>query len=107
MEQNNEALCQRSPLFEHPEPKPLMELEHRDIIFSILAVLVSVFTAFFGIFGGFTLAFTVSLLCLMTLISIYLGKKGHKNLFGITCAMIAFPCSLCFFLTSNTGSIVT
>ena len=39
MEQNNEALCQRSPLFEHPEPKPLMELEHRDIIFSILATL--------------------------------------------------------------------
>lgn len=103
MDQNNKPLCERSPLFEHPEPKPLMELEQRDIIFSILAVLVSVLTTVFGVFGGFTLAFTASLLCLMTLIAIYFGKKGHKNLFGITCAIIAFPCSLCFFLTSNTG----
>lgn len=103
MDNTTDTLAEHSPLFEHPEPKPLIPLERRDIIFSIIAVTVSIFTAVFGVFGGFTLAFTVSILSLMTLVAIYLGKKGHKNLFGIICAIIALPCSLCFFLTSNTG----
>lgn len=103
MENITNTLAERSALFEHPEPKPLISLERRDIIFSIIAVIVSIFMAVFGIFGGFTLAFTVSLLGIMILMAIYLGKFGHKNLFSIICAIVAVPCSFCFFLTSNTG----
>lgn len=102
MEEKNEALVEHSSNFEHSfEPKPLITLEKRDIIFCVLAAVISIFTSVCGIFGGFTIGFTLSVLLLTVLFAVYFGKKNDRNIFGITCALIAIPCSLCFFMTSN------
>ena len=71
MEEKNEALVEHSSNFEHSfEPKPLITLEKRDIIFCVLAAVICIFTAVCGIFGGFTIGFTLSVLLLTVLFAV-------------------------------------
>ncbi len=92
-----------SPLFEHPplEEKPPFDIKKSDIIFLLATVLASVFTVFFGIFGGFSTGFFISLWSITAITYLYIRRKQHINLYAILCLLGALSTSVCFITTSN------
>ena len=63
-------------------PAPPFELEKRDIIFTVCALVASVFTCLFGIFNGFNLGYFISSLLLLVSFTVYLIKKKSISLFS-------------------------
>ena len=62
------------------QPRPLFQLSKKDTVFALFAVIVSVFSAIFGIFGGFAVGYSVSILLFEILFVSYFFK-GNKNVF--------------------------
>lgn len=89
-----------SPIIPY-QPVPLFNLGKRDNAFAICAVVVSIFTTFFGIFGGFSLGYLLSIV-FMTALFIYFLAKGGKAAFSpIICGLLSLLNSAVFICTTN------
>ena len=71
------------------EKKTVFELEKRDVIFAVGALLVSVFTAIFGISGGFALGYTLSILLMAALFGVYFAKGAKLQAYPMICGVLA------------------
>ena len=85
-------------------PKRLFDLTGADAAFAVCAVIICVFTAILGIFGGFALGYSVSAVCMLCLFVIYFAKGGKICVFSIACGVLAFANAAVFLCTTN-GSV--
>ncbi len=84
-----------------PKTKPSFDLTKGDNAFALCGVLVSVFTSVFGIFGGFSLGYLLSIVFMMALFLCYFAKGGKARFFPIFCGVLALANSAVFICTSN------
>ena len=87
-----------------PESASVFPLTGRDNAFAISAVVVSVFTAIFGIFGGFALGYLLSAALMLILFGIYFAKGGKPSFFSVLCGLLALANTAIFICTTN-GSV--
>lgn len=100
METNNP----QSPAYPVPEKKPLFDLRKEDFIFFACTVLVGIFTAVFGIFGGLALGYFLSCLLMMGLFAVYFAKGRKLRFLPVFCGILSIANAAVFFCTSN-GSV--
>lgn len=82
--------------------KETFELSRKDFVFAILFCFTSVLLSIFGICGGFSLGYSVSMLLIFMLFTVYLCNKSVKiRVFPLVCGLLACGCMLCFTITSN------
>ena len=84
--------------------RPLFDLTKRDMLFAIFSLAVGIFTAVFGIFGGFALGCALSNVLIFLMFSIYLVKKKSLNIFSVICGVLSLANSAVFITTAN-GSV--
>lgn len=84
--------------------RPLFDLTKSDMLFAIFSLAVGIFTAVFGIFGGFALGCTLSNVLIFLMFSIYLVKKKSLNIFSVICGVLSLANSAVFITTAN-GSV--
>lgn len=87
-----------------PEQSPMFPLTGRDNAFAISAVVVSVFTALFGIFGGFALGYLLSAALMLILFGVYFANGGKVRFFSVLCGLLALANTAVFICTTN-GSV--
>lgn len=104
MENNQQGQIQQTPWQQPYEPKPLFALTKKDIAFAVCAVAVCVFTAIYGIFGGFALGYTVTSFCVLCLFAAYFAKRGTLTVFSVVCGALALANTAVFLCTTN-GSV--
>ncbi|MBQ8204133.1 MAG: DUF4173 domain-containing protein [Clostridia bacterium] len=112
--ENNEILTatesqeikQETPNYNPPlyQPKPLFSLTKRDTVFAVCVVVACIFTAIFGIFGGFAFGYLLSVFLMSALFIIYLAKDGKASVLPILCGILAVLNSAVFICTTN-GSV--
>ena len=90
--------------WEPPQPKPLFKLTKSDIVFALCAVGGGIFTAIFGVFGGFSLGYMLSLILMTLLMAAYFAKSGKIRTWSALCGLLALASSAVFVCTSN-GSV--
>lgn len=86
------------------QPKPLFQLKREDNIFALCAVIVSIFTSVFGIFGGFSFGYLLSVVLMTVLFSAYFAKGGKVRAWPALCGLLALANSAVFICTGN-GSV--
>lgn len=86
-----------------PYNKPeRFELVKRDYIFSAFAFIISVITSVLGIWGGFRIGMTLSVIFIITMLTVYFKSgKAKVKLFPLCCAIFAVAVCLSFTLTTN------
>lgn len=99
----NEQPNAQQPLVEALPAKPLFALNKSNIAFIICALFGSVFSALFGIFSGFALGYSLTIILLTTLFVVFLAKRGNLRVFPIICGIITICNSLVFICTSNSS----
>jgi len=106
--QNNSGEKKQTPEFDifGFEKKPNFNLTNGDMLFSVLAIFATVFTAVFGIFGGFALGLTMSTFLLISVVGIYFLKHGELRILSVECIALALLVSMVFVCTSNTAVIL-
>lgn len=92
------------PVYAGPEKKPLFSLGKRDTVFSILAVIFCIFTAVFGIFGGYALGYLISCVLMMGLFAFYFGVGERFKILPFLCGVLSVANGAVFVCTSN-GSV--
>ena len=85
-------------------PKPLFELTKRDTTFAFITIIVSIFTALFGIFGGFSFGYSLTIVFMIALFSIYFVKNTTVKLPSLIYGVLALALSSVFVCTTN-GSV--
>ena len=100
-EQNGEINFNCSDM---PISKPLFELKQSDTAFAACALVASVFTAIFGIFGGFAFGYLLSVCFMIMIFSIYFIKGGKVGLLPAICGLLSLANSAVFICTTN-GSV--
>ncbi len=91
------------PLQQH-EIKPLFPLNKGDTAFALLALIASLFTSAFGIFGGFALGYLISIVLMIALFIIYFAKVSKPRFLPIVCGLLSLANSAVFICTTN-GSV--
>ena len=86
------------------KPKPLFDLEKRDVAFAVCGVIIFVLTSIFGIFGGFALGYMVTSIAAFCLFACYFGKGGKLCPFSAICGVLALANAGVFLCTTN-GSV--
>lgn len=86
------------------QPKPLFELQKGDTIFTICALMLSIFTSIFGIFGGFALGYAISSVALTLMFIAYFAKDGKINVLSVICGILSILNAAVFVTTTN-GSV--
>ena len=86
------------------QPKPLFDLEKRDVIFAACGVAASICTAALGVFGGFAFGYLVSSVVMMTLFCVFFGKNCKLRVFPVVCGLLSLANSAVFVCTTN-GSV--
>lgn len=81
--------------------KPLFEISKKENIFAICTIIVSVITVAFGVFGGFALGYSISLILMNIIFITYLYKRGKKGILSILCGILGVTNSFIFISTSN------
>jgi len=81
--------------------KELYVLDKKDTAFAICAVAASVFAAVFGICGGFSLGYLLTIVLMTALFSVYLGKGNRKRGWPVLCGLLALANGAVFVCTSN------
>ena len=104
METNNPQDAAFRPVYPTPIRKPLFNLTKGDIGFGICAVIFSIFTAVFGIFGGFALGYFLSCLLMTGLFAVYFAKGIKVRFFPVFCGILSVANAAVFLCTSN-GSV--
>lgn len=92
-----------TPHFEQYQPRPLFELTKSDTVFSICAVIISIFTMIFGVFGGFEFGYMLSIVLMTALFIVYFAKSSKAHFFPIICGILSLGNSATFICTSNTS----
>lgn len=87
-----------------PAPKPLLELGKEDAVFGVLAVVFCIFTAAYGVFGGFALGYLISCFLLTALFAGYFARRMKITLFPVLCGLLSVANAAVFLCTSN-GSV--
>ncbi len=87
-----------------PLPKPLFDLEKRDILFAVFATAISIFTALFGIFDGFALGYLLSAVMMLILLGVYFAKGAKPHTFAVVCGALSLATDAVFLCTTN-GSV--
>ena len=87
-----------------PIKKPLFPLKKEDAAFAACAVIFSIFTAVFGIFGGFALGYFLSCIFMMGLFAVYFAKGATVKFFPLLCGVLSVANAAVFICTSN-GSV--
>lgn len=90
-----------TPYFEPYKPKPLFELAKSDTAFSLCAVIISIFTMIFGVFGGFAFGYMLSIVLMTVLFIVYFAKSSKARFFPIICGILSLGNSATFICTSN------
>ena len=90
--------------WEQPQPKPPFALAKSDTAFALCAVAGSIFTAVFGIFGGFSLGYLLSVILMTLLMAAYFIKCGKVRIWAVLCGVLALANSAVFVCTTN-GSV--
>lgn len=85
-------------------PKPLFNLTRRDTIFAVCSIVLCIFTSIFGIFGGFSFGYLLSLVFTILLLAMYFAKGGKVQFLPIICGALALGNSAVFICTTN-GSV--
>lgn len=101
---NEQAKTPEALLPEMYQPKPLFELQKCDTVFALCALAASVFTAIFGIFGGFAFGYLLSIVLMTALFCIYFAKGGKVRALPIICGLLSVANAAVFICTSN-GSV--
>lgn len=101
---NESAKTPEMLLPEMYQPKPLFELQKGDTAFAVCALLVSVFTAIFGIFGGFAFGYLLSIVLMTALFCIYFAKGGKACVLPVICGLLSLANGAVFICTTN-GSV--
>ncbi len=86
------------------QERPLFNLTKNDLIFSVCALVFSIFTAIFGFFSGFALGYLLSTVLLFTALIIYFSKGSKISVFPIICGIISLLNCAVFICTTN-GSV--
>ncbi|MBO5852890.1 MAG: DUF4173 domain-containing protein [Clostridia bacterium] len=81
----------------------LFSLEKTDIAFAICAIAFSVFTAVFGICGGYALGYLISCMLVFVLFVIYFIKNAKAKFLPIFSGILAIANAAVFVCTSNSG----
>ena len=103
-EQTAEETGKLCPEFSPFVPKPLFNLEKGDTAFALCALAASVFTSVFGLFGGFSLGYLLSVVLMMALFTVYFGKRASAGGFAVVSGLLAAANGAVFICTSN-GSV--
>lgn len=99
----NEQTNLQQPYEDSLVKKPLFELSKGNITFIIGALIGSIFCALFGIFSGFALGYSLTIILLTLLFIIYLSKKGEGRIFPVICGVLTLCSSAVFICTSNSS----
>ncbi len=83
------------------QPKPIFELKKDDTAFAFCILVASIFTAVWGIFGGFALGYLVSSVLMTLLLFIYFIKKGKLSVLPITFGALSLANASVFICTTN------
>ncbi len=89
---------------ERYQPKPLFELQKDDTVFALCALAASVFTAIFGIFGGFAFGYLLSIVLMTALFCIYFAKGGKVHVLPFIYGILSLANGTVFICISN-GSV--
>ena len=89
---------------QQPEPKPLFELTKGDNIFAICMLVASVFTSVFGVFGGFSFGYLISMVMFISVFTVYFIKCKNVSIFSLLCIALSLGNSAVFITTTN-GSV--
>lgn len=102
----NEKLLKEELFKEDSEielPKLFVSSKNNNI-YTLLFILASVLFSVFGVFGGFRIGFTVTIILFMALITAYLRKKENKfSLFGFFSAVLSVAVAFGFTVTSDSS----
>ncbi len=96
MEKNNSQIP--------PAQNPFFDLTKGDFVFFACAVIISIFTAVWGIFGGLSLGYFLSCLLMAGLFTFYFAKGMKVRFFPVLCGILSVANAAVFFCTSN-GSV--
>ena len=99
-QENKEEIC----LPQQPKAKPLFELTKGDNIFAICMLAASIFTSVFGIFGGFSFGYLISMVMFISVFTVYFIKCKNISIFPLLCIALSLGNSAVFITTTN-GSV--
>ena len=88
---------------EQYQPKPLFELKKGDTVFAVCALVASIFTAIFGIFGGFAFGYLLSIALMTALFCIYFATGGKASVLPVICGLLSLANSAVFICTTNSS----
>ena len=104
METNNPQKPSSQSFPPVPAQNSLFDLGKGDFIFLACAVFISIFTAVWGIFGGFSFGYFLSCLLMMGLFIFYFAKGTKARFLPVLCGILSVANATVFFCTSN-GSV--
>ncbi len=84
--------------------KPKYEIEKRDLVFSLLCLIISILTVILVFWGGFKIGFTVSYILLFTVMSLFLYNKEHKpDSFSSVCGALSVISAFVYGYSGNSS----
>ncbi|MBQ8267728.1 MAG: hypothetical protein IJZ21_05015, partial [Clostridia bacterium] len=83
--------------------KPIFELKKGDTAFAVCALVASIFTAIFGIFGGFAFGYLLSIALMTALFCIYFAKEGKVHILPVLYGLLSLANSAVFICTTNSS----
>ncbi len=99
--ENNNAIIDEQLKFNPYESRPLFNLSKKDTIFSLFAALTCVFSAIFGIFGGFAIGYSISIVLMNVLFISYFYKNNKSIVSAIVYGILSLLNSAVFICTTN------
>lgn len=81
----------------------LPPLERRDIAFAVGALVLSVVWAVCGLFGGFALGYTLTVVLALVLFTAYFVRDGKVSGTALLCGVLALALGAVFVCTTNGG----
>ena len=86
-----------------PEKKPIFELSLGDSVYIIAAIISCIFVSLYGLFDGFALGYSISIVLFAVVFITYLIKCGKTSIFSVINGILTLGCSLIFVCTSNSS----
>lgn len=86
-----------------PSPINRFSLTKGDTAFAVAALLASIFTAVFGICGGFALGYLLSVAVMLIVFTVYFAKNGKPSFMTILSGLLSLANGVVFITTSNGG----
>lgn len=84
-------------------PEKLFNVQKRDILFAVYALLISIFAAAFGILGRFALGYFLTCIMMAALFTAYFAKGAKLSPFPVFCGLLSLANSTVFICTSSSS----